>query len=41
LVGRAVVLILTVEPIGKLCDGEKEGESVEAAQVRLSKQIDG
>ena len=40
LVGRAVVLILAVEPIGRLCGGEKEEESVEAAQVRLSKRID-
>lgn len=40
LVGRAVVLILAVEPIGRLCGGEEEEESVEAAQVRLSKRID-
>ena len=28
LVGRAVVLILAVEPIGRLCGGEEEEESV-------------
>ena len=39
LVGRAVVLILAVEPIGELCGGEKEGESVEASLGRLSRRV--
>jgi hypothetical protein len=30
---------LAVGPIGRLCDGEEEEESVSAAQVRLSKRI--
>jgi hypothetical protein len=39
LVGRAVVLILAVEPIGGLGGGKEEEESVSAAQERLSRGI--
>jgi len=36
LVGRAVVLMLTVEPIERLCEDEGERVCVKSAQVRLA-----